>query len=269
MAWWELALGEWRRHFRYFWGAANLIFSALYVLLAILTVTLVAERDGAAFPLLAPLPLLVGASLVVGPATAAVGRWLGTGAMETLFDRPEPAGPARPLAPAAALLGLGLQPAGLLVGLLAGQGLILLSHNLILALAWPFVLGWLGADSRLWLGSGLLWLIAALDSMALGVVVGLAAGRRHRLLGWAVWPLVVASGSLAPLPEWPPLWLWPPAGLVAAFQALPAEGWAGPLTLAVVGSAVVWAVALAGFSRAARRQGRRGDPAAEAGSGGG
>ncbi|MCB9134675.1 MAG: hypothetical protein H6636_04560 [Anaerolineales bacterium] len=232
-----LGLNEWRGHFRSFWKYGNLLFTGIYLLLVLSgTVRMFSTPDN--FIQLAPLFLLFSATLSVGLGLEAVNRLGSVGEEATLFHPARPLGADRPLS-RLALYDLSPTPRStILAGLGLGQFLLLLIHN------WPllfFVWGVQEAFPRngLFLAASLgFWGLAALFSFSSAVWLGSQLPRPGWgiPLGWLGWLLAVMSGY--GLATWgtPLTWLWPFAGLTAAFQHLaqPAQMWL-PLMMAMPG----------------------------------
>lgn len=244
-----VALSEWRRHFRNFWGAGNLLLSAILLLIPLFLLAAVAQENAAAFVRYAPLPLLVPALIFFGQTTGAFSRWLRTGEMDSLME------PARPLAPGRPFSLLALvdaAPAGrgtLLAGIALGQALVFLSHNLLFLLCWGLLLWSLGGARWLWAGTLFFWLLQAGVALVLGLLLGSAVRRpaQGRWLGWAGGVLTALSAVFLPL-DFPPFWLWPASGFTAAFHRLPAWGVAAPpFLMALPGTAALAWVAVRRF----------------------
>lgn len=217
----QLALAEWRMHFRSFWKAGNLILSGLFLLIALAAV-LPAFETLEGFLRWAPAPLSLSSMIVLGLGMESINRLVNVGQAETLFRPAEGRSSARPLS----LLAMyDLTAAGrgtVLAGATLGQVCLALAH------AWPLlffgVAVWMRfpQPAALLASSLLYWLLTLAAALALNFLVGSLLGKPGRgvWLGWLLWLLIPLTGYLPERFSQPWLWLWPYAGFTAAFGRL-------------------------------------------------
>jgi ABC-type Na+ transport system ATPase subunit NatA len=240
-----LALNEWRGHFRSFWKYGNLIFTSLYLLMALLLSGEQTFASPADFWQRAPLFLLFSATLSFGLGLESFNRLGSMGEETTLFQSAQPVSATRPLS---RLSLCDLTPTGrgtLLLGMSLGQFALLLIHNWsLLFFVWSLCLAFSHPLPFL-AASGVFWSLSVFATLSAVVWLGSWMTRPGwgTLLGWGSWFVAILSGY--GLASWgqPFTWLWPLAGYTAAFQRLahPAEAlW--PFLLALTGTvAMGWA----------------------------
>jgi len=247
----QVALAEWRGHFRSFWKAGNLVLSSIYLLTA-LAGFVEMFRSTAAFFRLAPLFLLFSAALTLGFGMESINLLGAAGEMGSILKPARPVSQSHPLSRLALF---DLAPSGratILTGIGLGQLLILCAHN------WPFLLFSWGVRlafpdvPSLLVTSILFWWLSVLVAFSWTVWCGTRLARPGFaiLLGWLAWLLAISSGYW--LASWgaPLSWLWPVAGFTAAFQRLsdPPQTLL-PFALALVGTACSAWVAWQAFAR--------------------
>lgn len=247
----QLALSEWRRHFRRFWRAGNLIISAVYILTILSVVAGDIEGSVSGFLQYASLGLLFVAAMVVGFGTEGFGRLAITAEMDTIFEPARPPGRERPFSLLTFFDTTSVTRVGLLIGLCLGQLLVWGTHMVLFVVLWC----WLMTTLPSWwfaFGSLLIWLLSALDGLAIAILLGCLSRRPGQgvVIGWVGWFFIVSSvGPLSSL-ENPLLWLWPFVGWTNSLYHLlePARFWP-PFLLALMGSGVLWVWAVWTFSR--------------------
>ena len=248
---WQFSLSEWRRHFRSFWKAGNLLFSAIYTLLILASVSGNVENDPTSFGRYAPLALVFTAAMIV-LGTESIGRLAVTGNMDTLFESAKAPSKWSPFSLLAFYDTTPLTRSGLLFGLGVGQLVLWAMHMALFWAFWIFLLTLLPDTVWLVFVSLVFWLFMALDGLAVAIVLGCLSTRPRQghITGWLSWFLIVLSlGRLPPL-DIPIFWLWPFTGLANAFYYLPepARFWT-PFLLAMVGSVGLWGLAIYLFRR--------------------
>lgn len=249
---WQFILSEWRRHFRSFWKAGNLLFSAIYALLILASVSGNVENDPTSFWRYAPLALVFTAAMIVGLGTESLGRLAVTGDMDTLFESAKAPSKKSPFSLLAFYDTTPLTRLGLLFGLGIGQLTLWAMHMALFWAFWIFLLTLLPDTVWLVFVSLVFWMLLVLNGLAVAIVLGCLSTRPRQgiFTGWLSWFLIVLSlGRLPPL-EIPVLWLWPFTGLANAFYYLPepARFWT-PFLLAMVGSVGLWGLAIYLFRR--------------------
>lgn len=243
----SIAVSEWHRHFRSFWGYFNVVFTSL-CLLIVLTVVFHSShiRD---FSRLAPLFLLTSAALNIGLGLESVGCLVGTGSMGTLFQPPRPPDAIHPLS----LLSLydltGIARWKILAGLALGQILVLGVHS------WPLLLYAWGAKTLLPQVSGLLivifcvWILMALATLGLTIRLGtwLRRPRWGIVIGWLAWGAVILSGYILP-DSFPYFWIWPFKGFKVAIERLfDGASAVAPFIFALLGTVLLCVMAIRSF----------------------
>lgn len=245
---WQVARTEWRKHFRSFWKIGNLLLTGIWMLSA-LGLVLPFFDSLEQFLMWGSLPLLFSSALSLGLGLESISRLTSVGEMDSLFHAAQPKSQARPLSPLALFDLTHIGRGGLLTGIVLGQFLILVAH------AWPLLFYAWGVSISfsppfpLLAASAVFWLLAALSSLSLTVIVGEIVCRPGwgYWLGWLGCPLVVASSYLPS--SWAPVvWLWPFAGYSAAFEKMiHPEQMLQPLGLALLGSILSWFLAASAF----------------------
>ncbi|MBU1661781.1 MAG: hypothetical protein KKD28_09945 [Chloroflexi bacterium] len=236
----EIALSEWRRHFRSFWKAGNLLLSGVW-LLASLELIAPTFENLPDFMHTAPLPLLLSSAMILGLGMETLSRLAATGEMETLFQPAQSKSATLPLSLLAVFDLATIGRRGLLLGLSLGQSLVLAAH------AWPLLLFvWAVFVSfpqapLLLVASAIFWLLTALVSLALTVLTSTLIQRPGWgiWLGWLGWLLAVVSSQLPS--GWEPyVWFWPLSGYAAAFErSLEPQRALMPLGFALLGTALL------------------------------
>lgn len=245
----HIAAAEWKRHFRRVWYWANLILSAFYIILLWLLAVVLWEQKGMPLTEAAQIPLLFSSSLTIILAAEAFGRWFHTAQAEVLFHPAEAVGVRQPLALLAQQeMGL-LRRGSILWGIGAGQLLVWGSHMVVFLLVWGLLqpalpsIGWSVAAL-------VLWLLLALDGLAVGMLLTLLTRRLHwrTAVGGLGYVGVAFSFLYALRDGWhgqAVLWLWPFVGWPAALLRLAdtSNGWS-PLGFGLLGSVVLWVTAV-------------------------
>ena len=245
---WQIALTEWRKHFRSFWKAGNLLLTGIWILSALsLVVPLFGNWD--LFLRWGSLPLLFSSTMSLGFGLESTSRLTSVGEMNTLFHPARPKSQVNPLSPLALFDLTHIGRGGLLSGIVLGQFLILVAH------AWPLLFyAWgvsisFSPSSSLLAASIIFWLLTAMTSVSLTVLISGIVRRPGwgYWLGWLLCLLVVLSSHLPS--RWAPvIWLWPLAGYAAAFEKLlHPQQILQPLGLALLGTLLSWLFAVSAF----------------------
>jgi hypothetical protein len=219
----QIAASERRRHFRRFWQWFNVLQSSIWLLsLTTAPQTLLATEPALAIALLTIPGALMGLAL----GLEATGRLATTAKMDDLGQPAQPIGLDRPLSLLAMYDQTAISRPSLLAGLWAGQLLILAIHSWYVTL--PFVFLLLEGTPLAAVGLLVLWLVAALTSLALGGLLARLVWRpgQARLLGWSLF--ILFSILVIPavrfrwlfVPTAAIFWWWPYAGLVTAYSRL-------------------------------------------------
>lgn len=241
---WQVALTEWRYHFRSFWKAGNLIFSALYQTLFLLMAVQGSQSSPELAPLLLGLALASSALFSTAWLPVVLGRWRLPS--QSAYDKAS----ARWLVGAPFVL----VPAGrkrLLGGVYLGHFLLTGVHAILFLglFSWGY-----SGTPRTVLLAFIGWLLLTGFGLTFGLFVGQRWPwpRQSQIVGPLLYFLLLVSiASLNRLPRasWPLLWWWPPAGLMDAWEGLfpPHElvfsTVAVPLILAIgLTSALAWLV---------------------------
>lgn len=243
----EVARSTWREHFRTFWKAGNLLFSAIF-LLSLIQLVISVEPVSAQFLSSAPLVLMLASGLVFGLGLESLSRWTALGETGNLFRSARSRGPGRSFSFLAQVDLTPLRRLDLLAGLTLGHLAVLGAHSwpvlFFLYAAWEiFASAWLYPAVFF-----LFWLLTALDALALVVIIsGRVTRPRWGLgLGWLLWfviPVVSWLGRQAPF-----VWVWPFAGFSHAFTLFPDLGQAWlPLACTGLGSGILWLGAVRSF----------------------
>ncbi|HLF25891.1 MAG TPA: ATP-binding cassette domain-containing protein [Anaerolineae bacterium] len=246
----QLMLAEWRTHFRRLWGFGNIVLSGV-VILSMFQLIL-QEFSLGRLVTWAPLGLLVSSNLALGFAAESAVYLTRVADVETLF---EPAQTISAMSRLSLLALYDLTPIGrvsVLLGLVLGQGLVLLCHAVMPLVCWIIVLTAIEQGWELIISSIVFWSFTAIDSLALAVWVSQFVHRPgwSRWLGWFLWLSVTLTIAVASS-EHPITWLWPYAGFTVAFRNLftqPILVFA-PFGMALLGTLVLCALALRSFRR--------------------
>jgi hypothetical protein len=246
----QLALAEWRAHFRRGWRAGNILFSSLLVL----SVMQVMLQSLSLYQLTnwMPIGLLLSSGLILGFATESICRLTQVADSETLF-RPARLFEAKSRLSLLALYDLTLiSRMSVFLGLAVGQFSVVLGHSIIPLMAWVIIIVYTGLEGYLLISGAIYWLLTAVNSLALAVLINHLVRRPgwNLWMGWALWPLVLVSSTI-PWIDRPLTWLWPYGGLTVAFQQLPTAPTVAltALGLALVSTITLCFLALRSFSR--------------------
>ena len=247
---WHLALAEWRAHFRPVQRKMSILFSSLLVLIVMWFMLLRFGLDQ--LTLWAPFVVLLSASLILGFAGESIHRLTQVAESETLFQSARPLRADSRLSLLAVYDQTPIGRTGVLLGFTIGQFGILLGHALIPSVMWGVVVAYTAQGWPLLIVSVAYWLLTALNSLALAVLISCFVRRPgwNVRLSWLLWPLI----SLIGLIDWnnqPLTWLWPHIGLTMAFQHLSTTPVVALVAfgLALLGTTILCVLALQSFKR--------------------
>ena len=242
----HIALVEWKKHFRSFWKAGNLLLTGIILLEALSLLFINLDN----FSRAASLPLLLSSALSLGFGIPTLSQLLKSGEFATLFHASQPQSRTSPLS-SLTLLDLSLlNRSHFLIGWLFGQFALVLIHSWPMLFYFWAIIDIFATPAPVFWGSIVYWGLMASTSLAFTVLLSarLPSPRWGTFVGWSSWLAIVISSQL-PLSWSPFIWLWPPSGYTIAFRRILEHGMVWPpLLLAFCGSIMTFYCAYRTFN---------------------